>query len=397
MKKLNPIVPFFYTVLLWGFLSLCVGGLVGSVTAGFLISLDAATLYRDQHFFIIYFLPLIGLLIGLGYHYLGGESHKGNNLLISAYNTHHTKIPIVMAPLVFIGTLLTHLTGGSAGREGTAVQMGGAIADKFTSIFKLDNLGRKNLLLMGMSTGFASVFGTPFAGAVFALEVVRNKKINPSTILPVIISAFVAHFICLYWGVRHTTYSIGSLSPITIFSISWSMVAGVLFGLAAFSFCFFTEQWKRLFNKIAYPPFRPLMGGIVLVIAILLLGDTKYIGLGIPTILASFTSPVGHFDFLIKILLTSFTLSAGYKGGEVTPLFFIGATLGNALLLFIPLPMSLLAAMGLVAVFAGATHCVIASIVLGIELFGWEAGLFIGIASIVAHFLSIKKGIYARD
>ena len=179
--------------------------------------------------------------------------------------------------------------------------------------------------------------------------------------------------------------------------MSWTLLAGLIFGLTAFVFTYTGTLFERLFSKIKFAPLRPFIGGIFIALFIVLANSTKYIGLGIPSIINAFITPAGNFDFALKILLTSFTLSAGFKGGEVTPLFFIGATLGSILIWFIPLPMALLAGMGFVAVFAGATHCSIASIVMGIELFGMEAGVFIGLASVVAYFTSGVNGIYSAQ
>eukprot|EP00744_Colponema_vietnamica_P032209 GILI01052004.1.p1 GENE.GILI01052004.1~~GILI01052004.1.p1 ORF type:complete len:268 (-),score=-25.94 GILI01052004.1:2-805(-) len=266
-----------------------------------------------------------------------------------------------MAPLVLFGTLVTHLFGGSAGREGTAVQMGGAIADQFTPLFKLKPSDRKIMIIMGISAGFASVFGTPVAGAIFALEVLAFTKVSYKAILPSFLAAFVADYACTLWPVTHTHYAIATVPNLNLTNFTWTILVGVLFGLAAMLFSrsthFFTAAFKRL---IAYAPFRPLIGGAFIAFAVFLIGTTKYIGLGVPTIQDAFNIQLGSTDFLIKILFTSFTLGAGFKGGEVTPLFFIGATLGNALIWFVPLPMALLAGLGFVAVFAGAPHVPIA-------------------------------------
>jgi H+/Cl- antiporter ClcA len=348
------------------------------------------------------FLPFIGLAIGLAYYYYGAESKKGNNLILATHQATETptdskSIPLVMAPLVFFSTLLTHVAGGSAGREGTALQMGGAIADQFTDLFKLNTAERKTILILGVSAGFAAVFGTPLAGAIFALEIMTFKKIKLGDILPSIITAYAAHYICLAWQVKHTVYSIPTIPGISLSSLSWTLLAGLIFGLAAFAFTYSGKLFERLFSKIKFEPLRPFVGGIIIALFIVLTNSTKYIGLGIPSIVDAFITPAGNFDFALKILLTSFTLSAGFKGGEVTPLFYIGATLGSILIWFIPLPMALLAGMGFVAVFAGATHCSIASIVMGIELFGMEAGIFIGLASIVAYFTSGVNGIYSAQ
>jgi len=400
MKK---IITYLLFILKWLFMTIMTAGLVGTVTAWFLIALDFVTIWRTDQIWIVNFLPLIGLGIGYAYHYFGKDTEKGNDLILEKHQAAETTsttnssikpIPILIAPLVFISSLLTHLGGGSAGREGTAVQMGGAIADQFTALFKLNAAERKTILIMGVSAGFAAVFGTPFAAAVFALEIMSFRKIKFENIIPSFLAAFGAHYICLAWMVKHTIYSIDIIPSITVSTISWTMLAGIIFGLAAFLFTYTGKVFKGLFAKIKFEPMRPFIGGIIIALFIVVANSTKYIGLGIPTIIDAFISPAGNFDFALKIVLTSLTLSAGFKGGEVTPLFFIGATLGNILIWFIPLPMALLAGMGFVAVFAGATHCVIASIIMGIELFGIQAGMYVGLASMVAYFASGMNGIY---
>jgi len=400
MKK---IITYLLFILKWLFMTIMTAGLVGTVTAWFLIALDFVTIWRTDQIWIVNFLPLIGLGIGYAYHYFGTDAEKGNDLILEKHQAAETTsttnssikpIPILIAPLVFISSLLTHLGGGSAGREGTAVQMGGAIADQFTALFKLNAAERKTILIMGVSAGFAAVFGTPFAAAVFALEIMSFRKIKFENIIPSFLAAFGAHYICLAWMVKHTIYSIDIIPSITVSTISWTMLAGIIFGLAAFLFTYTGKVFKGLFAKIKFEPMRPFIGGIIIALFIVVANSTKYIGLGIPTIIDAFISPAGNFDFALKLLLTSLTLSAGFKGGEVTPLFFIGATLGNILIWFIPLPMALLAGMGFVAVFAGATHCVIASIIMGIELFGIQAGMYVGLASMVAYFASGINGIY---
>jgi H+/Cl- antiporter ClcA len=248
---------------------------------------------------------------------------------------------------------------------------------------------------MGVSAGFAAVFGTPFAAAIFALEIMSFKKIKFENVIPSFLAAFGAHYICLAWQVKHTIYSIDIIPSITISSLSWTMLAGIIFGLAAFLFIYTGKIFKGLFAKIEFAPMRPFIGGIIIALFIILANSTKYIGLGIPSITDAFNTHAGNFDFALKLLLTSLTLSAGFKGGEVTPLFFIGATLGNILIWFIPLPMALLAGMGFVSVFAGATHCVVASIIMGVELFGIQAGIYVGLASMIAYFTSGINGIYS--
>jgi len=385
-------------IIKFSILSVLTGFYVGSITALFLASLNAVTQYREKHEWIIFSLPLIGLLIGWMYYQYGTIAKKGNNLIIEQHSaTQKESLPFIMAPLVFITTLLTHLAGGSAGREGTAVQMGGAIADQFTKTFKLDHGQRNTLLIMGVSAGFSAVFGTPFAGAIFAMEIMLFKNCKWQDILPSFAAAYIAHITCIHWGIHHNEYAIYFIPSINISSVLWSMLAGGLFGLAAFLFSGLQKFWTGIFNKVKFELLRPVIGGVMLIIIILMLGTQKHVGLGIASITESFLRPAGQYDFIIKILLTTFTLSAGFKGGEVTPLFFIGATLGSILIWFIPLPIALLAGMGFVAVFAGATHAAVTGIVLGIEMFGWKAGVFIGVASTIAYFTSGLDGIYSAQ
>lgn len=379
----------------WIFICVLIGIFSGSASAFFLVSLEWVTQFRESHNWILWLLPMGGLSIGLLYHYLGKEVVKGNNLLLEEYDNPQKIIPLKMAPLVLIGTLITHLFGGSAGREGTAVQMGGAIADQFTGLFKLEASDRKTLLILGISAGFASVFGTPLAGALFALEILYFSTISLKSSILSFLVAYIAYFTVDFWQVKHTHYNIPVVPDITISTLVWVILAGVLFGLTSMLFSRTTHFWGRLFSKmISYAPLRPFVGGIVLAVAIYFLGTTKYIGLGIPTIVDAFSTPNDWYEFLLKILFTGFTLGAGFKGGEVTPLFFIGATLGSVLSLFVPLPIAFLAGLGFVAVFSGATHTPIACTIMGMELFGIESGVYIGITCLIAYFSSGSIGIY---
>lgn len=385
----------FFTLFKWILICLLIGILSGSASAFFLVALEWVTQYRIHHDWIIWLLPFGGLLVGLSYYYWGESVVKGNNLLLEEYENPKKTIPFKMSPLVLLGTLLTHLFGGSAGREGTAVQMGGAIADQFAKLFKLDISERKVLIILGISAGFASVFGTPLAGAIFALEVVYFSKINLKSIFLSFLVAYSAYFTVEFWQVKHTHYSIPDVPEISLNNLFYTVLISILFGIAALLFSRTTHFWGSLFSKyIKYPPLRPFVGGIFLAIAIAGFGFTKFSGLGVPVIVDSFSTANPWYDFLLKILFTGFTLGAGFKGGEVTPLFFVGATLGSALSLVVPMPIGLLAGMGFVAVFSGATHTPIACTIMGIELFGLQPGLFIGIACTVAYFSSGPVGIY---
>lgn len=389
--------PILFFLIKWIPLSIVVGGLTGSASAFFLESLNWATAFRENNLFIIAALPVAGLIIGLVYHYWGESVVKGNNQILDEYSKPRKLIPLKMAPMVLFGTVITHLFGGSAGREGTAVQMGGAIADQFSWVFKLRPRDRKILLIIGISAGFASVFGTPLAGTIFALEVLVIGRMSYEAIVPSLFTAVIADYTCSLWGVGHTHYSISEVPSISMQNFFWVIFVGLCAGFASILFSKANHFWAKEFKRIKYPPLRPFVGGFAIATLFFISGSTKYLGLGVPTIVESFTVQQPFYAFLVKILLTSFTLGAGFKGGEVTPLFFVGATLGSALSFFVPLPIALLAGVGFVSVFSGATNTPLACTVMGIELFGVESGVFVAIACFTAYLFSGHTGIYTSQ
>lgn len=214
-------------LLKWILITAVVGALIGSASALLLLSLNWATDYRESHLWIISLLPLAGLAIGLMYHYLAGTAAKGNNFLIEEIHSAHNIIPFKMAPLVYIGTVLTHLFGGSAGREGTGVQMGGAIAYFMSRIFRMHPYDRKIMVQIGIGAGFASVFGTPLAGAVFALEVIIVGRMRYDAILPIFLASFFANYACHAWGIKHTVYSITQVPGLCVDVLLWVLLASV--------------------------------------------------------------------------------------------------------------------------------------------------------------------------
>ncbi|ALJ00479.1 voltage-gated chloride channel family protein [Rufibacter tibetensis] len=386
-------------LLRWLLLAIIVGVLAGTASALFLVLLEWATTYRESHLWVIYFLPVAGFVIGWVYYQWGKESEKGNNLLLQSVQKPSSKqIPLIMAPLVLVTTVLTHLVGGSAGREGTAAQMGGALADQLTHVFKIRPRDRQLILICGISAGFSSVFGTPMAGAIFGLEVFLLGQLRYNALVPSLLAAVVADAVTTAWGVGHTIYPIVEVPELNFWTFGAVLLAGVLFGLTARVFSWASHAVGSSFKqKIVYPPLRPVIGGVMLAAIIWTLGTTKYIGLGIPTIEASFVTSLPPYDFIVKLALTALTLGCGFKGGEVTPLFFIGATLGNALFPWLPLPLEVLAAIGFVAVFAGASNTPLACTLMAIELFGAECGVYAFMACVVAYLFSGHSGIYGAQ
>ena len=399
-KSLNEQFHLFVELIRWIPVASLVGIMAGTASAILLASLTFATDFRERHIWVILFLAPAGWAVGLMYKFFGKSVEGGNNLILEQVHDPQETIPIRMTPLILIGTFMSHFFGGSAGREGTAIQTGASLADQLARPFRMSPEDRRILLMAGISAGFASVFGTPLAGAIFGIEVLAIGKLSYDAIAPCFLAAFIGDLVTHRWadyvpGVHHTIYRVAEVPSLSVPTIFYAGVAGIAFGFTGMAFAKVTHTVSHVARHfIARSELRPVVGGALVTIAVFTLGTTKYIGLGIPTIVAAFHTKLPAYDFAAKFLFTSVTLGTGFKGGEVTPLFFIGSTLGNALSRIISLPSSLLAGMGFVAVFAGAANTPIASTLMAIELFGAEAGAYAGIACVVSYLFSGHAGIY---
>ncbi|ASZ12864.1 voltage-gated chloride channel family protein [Chitinophaga pendula] len=399
-----------YQLLRWTLLLIPVSLVTGSLVALFLWLLDKATHLRWQYPWLLYLLPLAGILIYWLYRWSGRNAAAGNNLIMEEIHRPGGGVPARMGPLVLATTIITHLFGGSAGREGTAVQIGGSMAGKWARWLRLGPTDTSILLMTGIAGGFGAVFGTPLAGAVFALEVLAIGTIRYNALLPCLMAAVGADLVCAAWGISHTHYHIGyrqlpfkQWTHLDIQLLGKVILAGVAFGSASWLFAYTMHRIKDAAQRLIPIPWMiPAIGGVLVILLCWLLGTRDYIGLGVysqypggVSITAAFQQGGANtWSWLLKILFTAITLGMGFKGGEVTPLFFIGATLGNTLAILLGAPVDLFAALGFIAVFAGATNTPIACTLMGIELFGAEHTLYFAVACFTAYYFSGHNGIY---
>lgn len=384
------------TMLEWLVLGLLVGVACGIGSAVFLYGLERATDFRVEHEKLVYALPVAGLVIGLIYDRWGKPIKGGNNLVIDTLHENSAQIPARMGPMVLIGTILTHLFGGSAGREGTAVQMGASLADLIAHRFRVGKETRRQLLAAGIAGGFGSVFGTPIAGTLFGLEVVCVGRMEYDAVFPALVASFIGNLVTRGLGIHHAGYA----TPAPLAATPLVLAKWVVFGLAvaatSVAFIELTHRLKKLLEKrIPALPIRMLCGGVAVVAMWKLVGTSDYLGLGVPTIQRAFVDPhLSHWAFAAKLVFTAVTLSAGFLGGEVTPLFFVGAALGNALAPVLGLPVDLAAGVGMAAVFGTCANTPLALSLMAVELLGVNVVPHVVVVSVVAYLMSGHRGIY---
>ncbi|MBA2577140.1 MAG: chloride channel protein [Euzebyaceae bacterium] len=395
-------------LLKWLALGAVVGVLAGASAAVFLYGLGLVTSAREASPWLLAFLPLGGFAVGLAYHYVGGRAGSGNALILDEIHgvapegdkpsSDESWVPRRLAPLVLIGTWVTHLFGGSAGREGTAIQMSSSLTDGFSRMVGLRREDRRIMLIAAVSGGFGSVFSVPLAGAVFGLEVQSVGRIRYDALLPALTASIVGNIATQVLHLPHDVTPTVQLAdvPLEAGLLGAVALAALAFGLASVLFIELIYAIKRLYARfVPWPPARPLIGGVAVIGLTLMAGTTDYLGLSLPLIGRALTGgELFAGAFLLKLLFTAVTLGSGFQGGEVTPLFVIGATLGAALAALLGVPVELLAAVGFVAVFAAATNTPLACTIMGLELFGTGALPYVALGCVIAYICSSHRGIY---
>jgi H+/Cl- antiporter ClcA len=373
-----------------------VGVLCGVASALFLWLLDRATEFRLAHEGIVYALPVAGLSIGWVYERFGQAIKAGNNLVIDTIHDDGPEIPLRMAPMVLLGTVLTHLFGGSAGREGTAVQMGASLTDWLSHRLRVDEAMRGQLLAAGVAGGFGSVFGTPMAGTLFGLEFVVRGRLSYGALVPALFASLIGDMTTRALGIEHTFYpAVPHVALTAELLLKWSAFAGVV-ALVTIAFIELTQFFKqRAEELIPRLSLRLFVGGCAVVVLWKLVGTSDYLGLGVPTIVRSFQDPqLPVYAFALKLLFTSITLGAGFLGGEVTPLFFVGASLGSVLGRVLGIPIELSAGVGLAAVFAAASNTPLTLSIMAVELLGSPILPHVFIVCALSYLLSGTRSIY---
>lgn len=378
----------------WVVFAVIVGAAVGLCGTAFSVLLTRATTLRLQYPWLLLLLPAGGLLIVGLYQLLRDQNDTGTNLVISAIHS-GDHLPFRMAPLIFLSTLITHLFGGSAGREGAALQMGGSLGNTIGRIFRFDEKDRHVMIMCGMSAAFSALFGTPMAAAIFPLEVVSVGVMYYMALVPCVISSLVARGIADSFGVANEMFPVTSIPKFTVFAAVKISALAVLCALVSILFCVALHRTEELYRRIFKNAYlRVAAGGCLVVILTALVGNQSYNGTGITIIEQCIDGTVRPEAFLLKMIFTALTLGAGYKGGEIVPTFFTGAAFGclfGNLLGFSP---TLCTAVGMSSMFCGVTNCPISSLLISFELFGYEGMPYFLLAVAFSYMLSGYFGLY---
>ena len=393
-NSFNNIAHNLLSLVKWITISTIVGIVVSGFATLFAYTINLATTTRENNPWLLFFLPLGGILIEAIYTLCGMKKDRGTNLVLSSI-CHDDNVPLRIAPLIFIGTAITHLFGGSAGREGAALQIGGSIGNALASVIKIDEYDKKVIIMCGMSAAFAAVFGTPMAAAIFSIEVISIGVMYYAALVPCIFSAIIASNFASNMGIHPERFKIDALIDLNVITIAKVIVLALACALVSVIFCKLLHTMPKIYSKLFKNYYIRIIVASILIILINLIFQTNdYQGAGIDVIDKAMNGSAVPYAFLIKILLTTLTIGAGFKGGEIIPSFFIGATLGCTLGNILGISPSLCAALGMIGIFCGVTNCPITSALISFELFGYHAISFFLIIISISYMMSGYSSLY---
>lgn len=395
-KNVKVGLEHFKAFIRWFILASITGLVVGAFSTLFSHLMTWATNFRTEHTIIILFLPLAGVVIVLLYHLFHMEKDKGTNKVISTVNADDSEgIPFQMAPLIIVATVLTHLFGGSAGREGAALQLGGSLGHKIGKLLRLDDDDMKVIVMAGMSAAFSALFGTPMAAAIFPIEMVCVGSLYYVALVPCVFASIIACNFAANMGINPEAFTITSVPDLSFITAGKVIILGILCGMVSVFFCFIMHNVSDLYNKYFKNAYiKIIVGGVIIAALTFLLGTTDYNGAGIPIIERAMEGEVVPYAFLLKMLFTAITLGAGFKGGEIVPTFFIGSTFGCLMGQVLGISPSLCAALGLIGVFCGATNCPVSSMLISFELFGYEGVIYFLMVVSISYMISGYSSLY---
>lgn len=379
----------------WVVFSILSGLVIGAAGTLFSLSMSFVTATRLAHPWLIFFLPIGGLVIVGSYQLLHDQNDTGTNLVLSAIHS-GDHLPVRMAPLIFLSTLITHLFGGSAGREGAALQLGGSIGNGIGRLFRLDDKDKHIMIMCGMSAAFSALFGTPLAATIFSMEVVSVGIMHYSALVPCAVASLIASGVASMAGVAPETFQITQIPDFSVLSALQISVLAILCALVSILFCVTLHLAEFLYKKYFKNPYlRVFVGGCIVIVLTLLVGSQTYNGAGMDFIARCMEeATVRPESFLLKILFTAATLCAGFKGGEIVPSFFTGAAFGCLFGNLTGVSPTLCTAVGMISVFCGVTNCPITSLLISFELFGYQGVPYFLLSVAFSYMLSGYFGLY---
>lgn len=383
-----------FTFLKWGIVSVAAGLIVGAFSTLFAFCLLQVTDIRTKYPGLILFLPLAGVFIVFLYGIFHYKNDKGTNLVLSAIHA-ETEIPFKMAPLIFISTIVTHLFGGSAGREGAALQLGGSIGNQLGRWLRFNEQDKRILVMCGMSAAFSAIFGTPVAAAIFAMEVVSVGVMYYAALVPCVFASLVASKFASNMGIHPSAFSIADIPDFHLLPSVKIIVLAVFCAALSVLFCIMLHSLGDFYRaRLKNPYIRIVVSSCIIIMLTALFQTTDYMGAGVSVIARAIQGEARPEAFLLKIIFTALTLEAGFKGGEIVPSFFVGATFGCLFGQIAGISPGLCASVGMVSVFCGVTNCPVSSILIAFELFGYEGVPYFLIAVSVSYLMSGYYGLY---